>query len=575
MRKKILISALAAITLIAGFSSGLGLISSATSASGNYKAADYAIIGNKQVLVAANQNGLEIFEVQNNSIRKASEVKLTNFDSFPNGLFIRQEGENYYVYAAGGAEIFRADITSIYWPAIVARYNLGQTVYDLKAMPGYQNIMAAGAFGLKELESKNLSPARNLWTGAIYGLSINSQGNMIANTQTEALMFDKYLNLTKREYLEENSSEYRQPYIDEANRAFTFSASSLKRVSSNLSFDNWSGFGYAVDGAKNDVYVYAVNGWGVYKLDKNLNLQKFATINQKAGWAKGVKAVSTSDGLRVIVLASDRIYLLNDSLDILSSYTYQPAPNARVPMPGEPTNQITIAAATSNYPLKVTLNKFEAKAKSLINAYGYGYWPGEPVTVSIGELKAKSLADYTGNILASNLLVPAQTVYPAIISVTIDGDNSHLSYSTTLKVLEPEPAAETFEYLPAKAETHNETVRETTRTETKEGDKTIIKETVTEKVVTVTINVVALEISGGKINKNRVEIDKNVTVRFVNKDAENRTVKSITAPEGKSFASPELKQNETYEVLFDASGMYEYAAMANPSAEQIAKIKVR
>ena len=72
-----------------------------------------------------------------------------------------------------------------------------------------------------------------------------------------------------------------------------------------------------------------------------------------------------------------------------------------------------------------------------------------------------------------------------------------------------------------------------------------------------------------------MEIDKNVTVRFINKDAENRTVKFITAPEGKSFASPELKQNEIYEVLFDAAGLYEYAAITNPSAEQIAKIKAR
>jgi len=196
--KKIFISFVSLTVVLSGVA--YGLINSAHTASGNYKAADFAVINDRQIVVTANQNGLEILEIKDNVWRKLGEAKLLQVKSQPNGLLVRQEADGYYAYLAAGTEVFRFEITSLTWPVLLTKQNLGSTVYDIAARPNHQTIIIAGAFGLKQLENKHLGTIRNLWQNPVYGLSINPAGNLVANGLNEVLEFNSHLNLTKREY---------------------------------------------------------------------------------------------------------------------------------------------------------------------------------------------------------------------------------------------------------------------------------------------------------------------------------------------------------------------------------------
>ena len=83
-----------------------------------------------------------------------------------------------------------------------------------------------------------------------------------------------------------------------------------------------------MSGIDSEPYVYGVNGWGVYKLGKQkLELADFTSINERGGWATNVSAFPTSSGIRVVVTAKQQVYLLDENLHILDTYTYQPYPS--------------------------------------------------------------------------------------------------------------------------------------------------------------------------------------------------------------------------------------------------------
>ena len=547
-----------------------------------YSSADVIEISGQTIAVVPNGSGIETLSITpDNKIKKLAEAVPGGNGIEPQSAYVKIENGKAVAYVAAGAALQKYDITSPTWPALIKSIDspVGFT-RDIAGKPGTSLILIAGDKGVKEMETNNLSPIRDVWNGTVYGIDINDAGKIAVNSYNKGITLNPNGSAEFAVDLKHAQPALKKPYITPSGTGFAADDSGVKKIGAQVVFASPSGFGFSID-ADSEGFLYFVNGWGVYKLDKNLNQLDFQTINLIAGWARGVKVFEAGGKTKILVLASDRIYLLDDSLSILDTYTYQPMRNLKTIGIDDNPEELQVAAKTSpaNQPLTVRVSQAPVKPGNIIKVYATGFYSGEPLTLEIGaqvnppdpqgniiinkeNLTEKSVADGNGNQVFEHIIIPEQKTYPIMINARVFGQNSKRQYSVAFNVEQPEPPKPVEPEIVDFA-THTETVKEieTTRevTEETQGNKTIIHEIINTVEKLVESQIAELEIRENKIAIVRGRVAKNTYARWINKDKTEHSVKSTETPsKEEAFDSGAIKQDANYQFKFEVIGAYKY-----------------
>jgi len=548
-----------------------------------YQSADVAQIGSDIIATVTNGSGLETLLItRGNKIKKLAEAVPNSSGARTENVLTRQEGEKTIAYVAAGPILQKYDISRPAWPVLMESIDspVGYA-RDVSAKPKTNLLIIAGDKGAKELETNTLTTIRDIWNATTYGIDISPDGKTVLNTYNKAVVLNRNNVAKYLANLKHAGPISKKPYITPAGTGFAADENGVKKVGTDITFTSPSGFGYSLD-ADYAGYIYFVNGWGVYKLDKNLNQINFQTINLIGGWARGVKVFTNQNGYtRILVLATDRIYLLSAGLEILDIYSYQPMRNLKnIEIDDNPAElKIASKASPAGQPLRVRVSKAPVVSGDHIKIYATGYYSGEPLALELGKnlnspradgtiilntenLIAKTVADGNGNVVFEHIIIPEQKSYPTMINARVYGKYSKKHYTSAIRVNAPKPE-EPEEVKIETLETHQELIKEIERnkeiTEETQGNKTIVHEIVYIIEKLVKRQIAEIEIRNSQIEIQRGEIKKNTYVRWINKDRAKHTIKSIKTPDAnESFDSEQLRQDQKYQFKFEVPGTYKY-----------------
>ncbi len=589
-------SAVAVAIALAVLIGAVGLANNARSVARVYESLDYIQIGSRQIIAAPNYEGVEFLEITpQDQFKKVSEVRPGN-DSGPRSVFLRREGDKFFAYSVSSETIEKYDISKVDWPSMEIKK--ASPVRTNFFVSGYENgaaLVVAGSTGIAEIDGQSLGKLRDLYTLPAYGVSVSPNGELLAVGTSAAILFDKNGRQTNQYPILGNMPRMRKPYIDEFSHKFVAGDASVMEIDAQTSFMLESKNGYAVDGISQDEFVYAVDGIAIRKFDKKLTQIASLEINKKDGTVRGLKVLRTPNGIRIVVAATDRIYLMDPALNVLAVYTYQEAPNYRISA-----GSVSVASASlSGNPLYVAVNNYSPIAKTdLLNVQAGGFWSGELVYVEVGPYLSAvpvrnvfiggdlgpvtdavtpdyrnkvvtAQADVNGNVVASNILTPevkdAKTVedYPKVMFVRVIGKNSNRNTSITINVQAPadlkiqQAESQWVSPEPVK-ESKIVTVRTTTKIDKGGG---VIEERVTEDQNVVEEKfTVTVSFGNGAFTPQYLSIKKGVTVRFKNDSTlSDLALKSVAIPQGGQAISALVLPGGTYEQKFTVPGAYNYS----------------
>lgn len=545
-----------------------------------YATGDVVEINGETIAVVANGTSLEFIAVTaQNELTKLSEAIPRGDGIEPQSVIVKSENGKPVAYVAAGAAIQKYDLRDPRWPALMSSVDspIGYA-RDIASRETGNLILIAADKGVHEFEGTTLNRIRELSFGTAYGVSINEAGDVVVNGSKEALVVMRNGMAEFATPVTHGEPKTARPYITSSGTGFVSDDQGVKKLGSSAMFKNPSGFGYSLD-AEGSI-IYFANGWGVYALDGSLAELDFQTINMEGGWARGVKSFSAHGKQMILVFASDRIYLLNNSLNILDVYEYQPMRNVKtLSLANDPTGHVAASMSPARQPLSVRVSKAPVKPKEIIRVYATGYYPGEPLVLEAGAVInspdqignivinsknfiERSVADGSGNHVFEHIVIQEQSSYPTMINVRVFGENSKLHYSVALQVETPTATAPTVPAVTT-LDVKTEVVKEieTTKevTEEQKDGKTIIHEIIRSIERLVESIIADLEIKNNAVSVVRGGINKNTYVRWTNKDTVAHVITSIETPDKTiTFTSPALKQNETYQFKFTVAGTYKY-----------------
>ncbi|HLC95048.1 MAG TPA: hypothetical protein VJH89_01045, partial [Patescibacteria group bacterium] len=220
-----------------------------------------------------------------------------------------------------------------------------------------------------------------------------------------------------------------------------------------------------------------------------------------------------SSGIRVVVTAKQQVYLLDEHLNILDTYTYQPYPSTSGVVVSQADSQIESPKGKA---LSAWVSSHDVRYNTFFSAYGSGFWPGEEVTAEFGPYhpvqypqtpskiypnpdNASEIgwADANGNVKVANIYVKEfplmRTDISNVMQVTLYGKQSGLTYSTNINVLPGVKPAEIKKDEPKKDETKKvvesskrceRTIEKTTEEIIRDGKKVVIEKVVEKETCT-------------------------------------------------------------------------------------------
>ena len=423
-----------------------------------YHSSTSTTVQGRDVVVATTQQGIEVLEIENDRLVKRGEANQ------PGAVTIGSYARGEEVFVAAGSKILKFDISDINWPELEIQKNYAGYAHDISGNSS-GSIVIGGTKGLELYSPEGLGLIKKLFVYPVYGVVKNSKGNMLFNTEDEVIMIKDNGFITHRQAVEGTEKWLRKPYSDGMGSHYSSGDDRFIKLASSHTFSNWSGTSYGVDGVDSEPFVYGVNGWGVYKLSKtDMRLREFISINERGGWATSVNAFKSTNGIRVVVTAKTFVYLLDENLNILDRYSYQPYPG---------TGNVVLSAAQAQLEspqgkaLSVWTNQREVHYDESFSAFGAGFWPGEEVIAEFGpspsvmfqqkpskiypnpkNVLEKGWADANGNVKVPNIYVKefvdarVSSDKKTNMHVTLHGQNSGRTSSVNMYVLPARPVVE-------------------------------------------------------------------------------------------------------------------------------------
>jgi len=334
----------------------------------------------KQILLAPNSINIELIEITEND----KLVKINEFNGFgqPTKALILEKNQQISALVLTGEQILEYDITDIEKVKLLKKFGnnwqYSDYYYDI-AVYGNNKFLTAGKNGIALWDANTDNYLEKIYDKETYGVSgfkkaiyaVSEEGAILFNAQRDKFV-DKYMRVGQQRH---------QLFVDEEGLGFFpgDDVIKLRTFSRYKNLEHPSGAGNAVDGLPKSKFIYFVNGWGVYKLDKEFNiLGKYNASYNPGEWASGVKVFNLKQGARVIVFNGKNILLLDEDLNLLNEYAYSVLYNTGLE---ERQFKISPSHAKPGHPVLIT---------------GKGFWPGETVDFKFGDTIEKLTANNNG-----------------------------------------------------------------------------------------------------------------------------------------------------------------------------------
>ncbi|MFH0853869.1 MAG: hypothetical protein V1891_00005 [bacterium] len=291
-----------------------------------YQAGDHFKYAGKEILAAPNGREVELIEIT----RGDKFNKYQEFKTFgePNNIIVETIGGNFTAIVLEGkiiASYNLNDLNSVKAENKIGPYwQFSDFYYDISPYIG-NKFLTAGKNGISLWDIDGLQYKEKIYDKAAYGIAgynysiygLTLDGALIFNAEGKKIV-DKYIKVSEKSH---------KIFVDDQGVGF-FPGDDVIKLRTSLEYKNLahpSGVGNATSGFSGDKYIYFVNGWNIYKLDKDFNIiLKENTSLESGDWSAGVIAVDLSQGKRVVVFNGNSMLLFDEELKLLDKYFYMP-----------------------------------------------------------------------------------------------------------------------------------------------------------------------------------------------------------------------------------------------------------
>ncbi len=385
---------------------------------------DYAVVSNKQFI--------EILEITPDD--KLEQVAEVHGMEAVNDLCTDREGDKTYLYVVTGRYLQKYDISDPKNPKVIDQrdfYDWRHGLYKIGYMKSIacddQFIYVTGSRGMRSFFKDGLVPNDKFMIRTEAFEMATASGKLVIITNRGGEIYD--VNSRKQEAvyeLKNINNTKRQPAIDANGNIFFPADNSLVRIDAVSGIQSvyvnpineGATFSYAASVAPSG-NIYYVNGYGITKLTNDLKKQGFFNTcsDYEYGpnsWAIHVASAQTNNGERVIIFDKSSLILVDDNLNFLDHYIYDPLPEYDQ---GIQTN------------LELKLSEYAGVGGSELTVWAYGFWPNEEVVISLENSEVTVTTDNLGFGVVK-LIVPKNTK-PGVKNVKAIGQDSNLQYQVT------------------------------------------------------------------------------------------------------------------------------------------------
>jgi len=399
-----------------------------------YRQGEITKIGSRDYVVASNKQFIEILEITpDDKLEQVAEVH--GMDNVNDFCTDQKDGKTY-LYVVTGRYLQKYDISEPKSPKVIRqrdayawRQNRHKIGYMRAVACDDQFVYTTGSRGMRSFFKDTLIPNyKFLTTNEAFEMDaagnklaiITDQGGEIYNTLT-----------TEQEAVYELKNIYniqRQPASDNEGNVFFPADNSLVRVDAETMttttyvnpVDEDVVHSYAVSVAPSG-NVYYVNGYGITKLTNDLEKLGFffSASNYEYGpnsWAISVATTKANGGERAVIFNKSSLILVDEELNFLDHYIYDPLPEYDQGVETE---------------LNAKISQYAGAPGSKLAVWAYGFWPNEEIEISLGDNKAVVKADNLGFGMAE---ITAPNTKPGVKAVKVKGLDSNLQYQITYTI---------------------------------------------------------------------------------------------------------------------------------------------
>jgi hypothetical protein len=401
----------------------------------DYQKGKIAQIDGKNYVIVSNSEFVEILEMsKDGKLSQASEVR--GMEAVKD-LGVMKISDKPYLIVLTGRYLMKYDISNPYMPTIILKRDLlvkNSGNYDIGYMDSMSvnanYIFTAGAKGVRRFMPDNLFVDRIFYFEKASGVEAGSK-YLAVTTPRQGLVFDIEVgNLVKSVALENVDNTVRKPTIGMDGNIYFPSDNSIVKINTHDSSSNeyvnpvkpGVTYSYAADFASESDVFYA-NGYGVTKLDKFLNKEKFLyaanpNVFGSNSWTTYLDATTTPCGLRIALFNKSSVILADENLRVLDQYRYAP---------------LSIDSFLKPTELSLRIDNNVGVASDKVLATVYGFWPNEIISIGFYDAvdRYPVKADNMGSARVT-IIVPEGL--KGMKSISAIGDRSGLSYQTTFEV---------------------------------------------------------------------------------------------------------------------------------------------
>ncbi len=364
----------------------------------SYYSGDAINYNSRLIVASTDSEGLEIFTLENDGLKKQLAIKPFNkrfhrYDSFYS-VKLNIENGRLYAYTISGYTIYKYDISQPNNAVLIKESKNTYWEWYSRVDKFGDNIVTISAKGVKIFNNDlQVIDSYEIFNEIPYNISSGGSNNLIFNInehKNEIQFFDrqarkvtKTLNINF--YGERNNKAlYYNSYDDSIYFADDRSVKKVNATNGSLSnfFEHLGYPGFDVVSSGNE-FVYFANGLGVVKLKRSdmsvVTSKRTGSLTVSQGWAMGLKAVSLPVGERLVVFNNSSIIVMNSNLDVLG-YTVAGKDHKVYPKEN----------------LFLNLNSASFDSGTQIEVSGGGYLPGENLAISFYGDKYEVRADDIG-----------------------------------------------------------------------------------------------------------------------------------------------------------------------------------
>jgi len=400
----------------------------------SYYSGDAAYYRGKVFIASSNSDNLELFTVTDKSMTRLMKFKPVDNNGQQldvSALKLNEEDGHLYAYLTAQYAIYKYDVSDPAYPSLKNEaknniwewYNRIDTVGDKLVTISNKNVKILN-YGLQNIDAYSLE------NNNAYNVRLEDASRYIFNNSGNYLqIYDRNTRATASSipvnYHDSNTEGNHKVYADVVkNELFVVDDFFVKKFDLNgnlkASFKHLDQPGYDVVPSTDGRFLYFSNGLGVVKLtraDLKLSAYKFTSnLGAPAGWAMGLKIVSTASGDNLIIFNNSNILVLDDKLNKITAYKI--------------TAEDDFTEVKEN--LFLNLDHNFGSANSQISLTGGGFFAQEKLTIEFASApRLEALSDSHGR-FTQTLTVP--NLSPGQKDIKVIGQTSKLSYSIGFEI---------------------------------------------------------------------------------------------------------------------------------------------